>query len=178
MSTTNSNSPLVEPETIPQTQPQPQVEPKPNSPSPFAPPKPKVNPTPKAQWKKFYVYIQGDESVGIFPDQATITIEDNFAYVDFFAVEQLKESIARIYNAPPSQVLTELQHNQVNLKEAQQHQQLVNDLIVELKANREHMLLKEMENTLRSAKKAVGSWRRKVTNTKKEYKRTNFWFEE
>lgn len=124
---------------------------------------------------RFYVNIIGDESVGIFADEAIVTIQDNIVRPTQYDVITLKESIASIYDVSTSCVVTELKHTQDELRSLNMEIDMLKDAINETESNK---LSGELNKSLRDIKRRKKGILSKIRELKAFYLKHNFYFPE
>jgi hypothetical protein len=108
----------------------------------------------------FHIFIKGDPSVGIFDDHATIAIKDSLCY-EQQDVDNLRKSIASIYDVTSKSVKTELEHAREMLVEAEQTK----------------LLYEETNELANIIVDDIRILKDKIKFLESEYTKQNFWFE-
>lgn len=124
---------------------------------------------------KLFVSIPGDESVGIFPGEAIVTIQDNILYSTEEDVNDLKQSIASMYDVPVECVRTELEEYRGRMKNLKMELNILLSEIENLDISDSYKI-KKMNNYRRIMEKQKRNCQNHIRSLKKFYDTHKFFY--
>lgn len=126
---------------------------------------------------KFFVYIPGDESVGILDFNAIVTIEDDGIYDTQELMVDLKESVKNLYDSN-AVVHTELENLHQQLKYATMELDVLLNGLEEMSTDiheKDVKLEASMRTHARNYRKNIANLKRKITKLKNQYDKMRVW---
>lgn len=124
---------------------------------------------------KLYVSIPGDMSVGIFPGEAVVTIQDCYDYSGEEKMNDLKEMVAAMYDVSPTQVRTEVEEWRGRIKYHNMELNMLIGQIEDLDISDSEQL-RQMNEYRRIAERQKKSLLKKLRSLKKYYEQNKFFY--